>query len=319
MGENTMCGYVGLIAKFDVRTGELELLNTSDYAPEFMGGKMLCHKLFWDDVPEGAGAFDPENELIFTTGPITGTGIPSSGRSTMGGISPNSLPEMYSTGSCGGWVGPALKFAGFDGFILKGKAAEPSYVLIDNGKVSLLPAEDMWGLRIHDAQAWLKERYGQDVQSLVIGPAGENLCRNASITTSGDNAFAKSGFGAVMGSKNLKAIAILGDGVVVPADVEKVFELRRAVGHPHKQPNPIIPREQIPSLMGYDQDFSGGYFQCAQTCSYGCTFRCNKLEMNHRSSFHEDPVNRWRSASRTLRTASTATWTFAWHPTSIPR
>lgn len=291
MAEEKWYGYVGAIAKIDVGTGAVERLDTMDYAPEFMGGKMLCHKLFWDDVAAGVGAFDPENELIFTTGPITGTGIPSSGRSTMGGISPNSLPEMYSTGSCGGWIGAVLKFAGFDGFILKGRAAEPSYVLIDNGNIEILPAEDMWGLRIHDAQAWLKERHGQDVQSLVIGPAGENLCRNASITTSGDNAFAKSGFGAVMGSKNLKGVAIKGDGVIIPADVEKVFELRQTVGHPHKDPNPITPREMIPSLMGFEQDFSGGYYQAAQTCSYGCTFRCNKLEMNHRSPFSEEPVN----------------------------
>ena len=115
-------GYVGKIARINLTDKSVELIPTSKYVPKYIGGRSVCNKVFWDEVKPGIRAFDPESKLIYMTGPTTATGIPTGGRTVFTGISPNSWPEQYTWSGIGGWFGAELKFAGYDGFILEGKA-----------------------------------------------------------------------------------------------------------------------------------------------------------------------------------------------------
>ena len=285
-----MYGYVGKIARINLTDKSVEIIPTSNYVPEYIGGKTVCNKIFWDEVDPGTAAFDPGNKIIFMTGPTTATGIPTGGRSEMTGIAPNSLPEMYSWSGIGGFVGSELKFAGYDGFIIEGKAEDRTYVLIEDEKISFLSAEPLWGSLVHASQRKLEELHGKDVKSMVIGPAGENLMRNASITTSNDNVAAKSGFGAVFGSKNLKAIVIRGTGSVRPADINKLFELRLKMGHPYMRPSPLV-REMTHGMDGNEIPVEGGWLRGQVACSHGCNQHCNRLMIDMKSAFSDERIN----------------------------
>lgn len=289
-GERMMYGYVGKIARIDLTNSKFTVIPTSKYVPKYIGGRSVCNRIFWEEVGPGVGAFDPENKLIYMTGPTTATGIPTGGRSEFTGISPNSLPEQYSWSGIGGFVGAELKFAGFDGFILEGKAPKHTYVYIKDGDIQFLPADELWGMLVHPTQKKLKEIHGKNVKSMVIGPAGENLMRNASITTSNDNVAAKSGFGAVFGSKNLKAIAIEGSGCVYPADIDKLFELRKNMGNPYMRPSPLI-REEAHGMDGNRIPVEGGWLRGQVACSHGCNQHCNRLMMDMKSAFSDERIN----------------------------
>ena len=236
---NEMYGYAGKILRINLTSKTTEEVPITNYVPKYVGGRSIANKIFWDEVPEGVKAFDPENKLIYMTGPTTGTGIPSGGRTVFTSISPNSLPEQYSWSGMGGWFGSELKFAGYDGLIIEGQADEPTYVYIEDEKVEFLSAEKIWGQYVHETQEMLEEIHGKDVKSFVIGPAGENLIRISSITTANDNAAAKSGFGAVMGSKKLKAVTVRGTGAIKPADIDHLLKLRRTMNTPPMRLNPI--------------------------------------------------------------------------------
>ncbi len=285
-----MYGYVGKIARINLTDRSVELIPTAKYAPEYVGGREVCNRIFWDYVKPGVKAFDPENMLIYMTGPTTATGIPTGGRTVFTGISPNSYPEQYVWSGIGGWFGAELKFAGFDGFILEGRAPERTYIFIEDGEISFLSAEPLWGLLVHPAQRKIEELHGRGVKSLVIGPAGENLMRNASITTSNDNVAAKGGFGAVFGSKNLKAVAVRGSGAVRPADIGRVFELRAKMGTPSMKPNPIV-REEMHGMDGNRIPVEGGWLRGQVSCSHGCNQRCCRLMMDMKSAFADERIN----------------------------
>ncbi|MEG3066911.1 MAG: aldehyde ferredoxin oxidoreductase N-terminal domain-containing protein [Syntrophaceticus schinkii] len=233
-------GYVGKIARINLTDKSVEIIPTSKYVPKYIGGRCICNKIFWDEVKPGVKAFDLENKLIYMTGPTTATGIPTGGRTVFTGIAANNLPEQYAWSGIGGWFGAELKFAGYDGFILEGRASELTYICIEDDKITFRSARNLWGKKVHDTQAKLEEWHGSKTKSMVIGPAGENLMRNASVTTSNDNVAAKAGFGAVFGSKNLKAITCKGTGVVIPYDIPKVLELRRKMGDPYMCPSPLV-------------------------------------------------------------------------------
>ncbi|MDR0817576.1 MAG: aldehyde ferredoxin oxidoreductase, partial [Clostridiales Family XIII bacterium] len=218
------------------------------------------------------------------TGPTTGTGIPTGGRSVFTAIAPNSFPEQYAWSGIGGWLGSELKFAGWDGLIIEGKAASPTYLYIEDDEIQFLDAGFLWGRLVHDTQAAIRGVHGDDVKSVVIGPAGENLMRNASLTTSNDNVAAKSGFGAVFGSKNLKAFAVKGTGYVVPADIDKLFELRKRMGSPYMQPNPII-HEENHGMDGNMIPVEGGWDRGQIACSHGCNQHCCRLMIDVPSAF----------------------------------
>ena len=219
-------GWVGKILRVDLTDGKITTEDTLKYAERFIGGWGIAAKIFFDEVGPEVKAFDPENLLIFMTGPLTGTLIPGSGRTELCGRSPQTHPkEVFTYSGCGGDWGPYLKYAGFDGVVIKGASDTPVYLYIEDGEAEILDAEDLWGLDTFSAQKKLEEIHGRKVKSLVIGPAGENLCRFAIILSDTGSAFGQGGFGAVMGSKNLKAIAVRGTGGVKVADPSRVLEL----------------------------------------------------------------------------------------------
>ena len=281
-------GYVGKILRINLTEQKTEIISTYEYVPKYLGGRALCNKIFWDEVKPGTKAFDPENKLIYMTGATTGTGIPTGGRTEMTGIAANNYPEQYSFSGIGGWFGAELKFAGYDGFILEGKAQEPVYIAIDDDKVEFLSARNLWGKKVHDSQKWLETTHGKEFKSMVIGPAGENLVRNASITTSNDNVMAKSGFGAVWGSKNLKAVTCHGTGVVAVANVEKILKLRMRMGSPYMRPSPVLQKESQ-GLPG--NEAPGKWVRGNVACSHGCNQHCNCLMMNTDSFFSDEKIN----------------------------
>lgn len=281
-------GYSGKIIRFNLTTKEISFLNTYQYVPEYIGGRMLINRIFWDEVPAGTGGFDEGNKFIYMNGPTTGTGIPASGRSAACAVGVANTPEMFCWGNIGGWFATELKYAGYDGFIIEGKSDEPVYIKIDDDSIEILPADDLWGLRVHQTQAALEKKYSHDFKSMVIGPAGENLVRIASITTSNDCVFARGGFGAVWGSKKLKAITVHGTGIVAPADIEKLKYLRMHMNNPAMKPSPVkhLNRAGIPGM-----DFETKYDQANVACSPGCNQHCNELVLNSNSVFSDELIN----------------------------
>jgi aldehyde:ferredoxin oxidoreductase len=277
-------GYTGKIARIDITTGGVTFLSTWDYVPKYIGGRGICNKIFWDEVGPGVKALDPENKLIIMTGPTTGTGIPSGGRTVIAGIAPQCFPEQYSWSSIGGWFGAELKFAGYDGLILEGKAAQPSYIRIEDEKIQILSAKDMWGMYVYDTQLNLEEMHGKDVKSLVIGPAGENLVRGAIIATANENAAGKGGYGAVFGSKNLKAITVRGTGCVTPADVEGILKLRHVMGRPLYRTNPVKYQEVFKPRPHITVPVEGGLKQAQVCCSHGCNQHCDLFLLDVKSA-----------------------------------
>ena len=287
---NTMglYGYCGHIARINLTTGEISDVDTYKYVPKYVGGRMIIHRIFWDEVGPDVGPFDAENKFIYMTGPTTGTGIPAGGRSAAGAVSPISAPEQFSWGNIGGWAATELKYAGYDGLIIEGKSETPVYIKIEDDKIEILPADDLWGLRVHDTQAALEEKHGHEFKSFVIGPAGENLVRFSSITTGNDSVLAKGGFGAVWGSKKLKAITIHGTGCVAPADLEKLDYLRWNMNNPGMRPSPIQHLDAIGVPGG---EFPAKYDRGNMSCSPGCNQHCNALLMNGVSAFGDELVN----------------------------
>jgi len=191
-------------AHIDLNTGKVEPFAISeDYYKKFIGGKTLAARLLLDLMPQGTAALDPAAVLIINTGPLNGTGAPSSSRFNM--TFKNVLTGGIASSNCGGTFGFMMKRAGFDGLIITGRAAQPSRIEIIDGVIALLPAGEMWGLDTEAAQERFPAHYGK----LVIGPAGENLVRYA-CAASGERVAGRCGSGAVMGSKNLKALSAYG-------------------------------------------------------------------------------------------------------------
>jgi aldehyde:ferredoxin oxidoreductase len=280
-------GYIGKIARINLTNQTVSEVSTFDYVPKYIGGRAVANRIFYDEVEPGVGAFDPENKMIYMTGPTTGTGIPTGGRSVFCSIAANNYPEQYAWSGIGGWIGAELKFAGWDGIIIEGKAAVPTYIFIEDGDIQFLSAAPLWGKLVHETQRMIREAHGDDVISCVIGPAGENLVRNASLTTSNDNVAAKAGFGAVFGSKNLKAFAVRGTGTVIPADIEKLFYLRKHMGSPYMRPSPVIHEEEH-GMDGNRMPVEGGWDRGQIACSHGCNQHCCRLMINIPSAFDEN-------------------------------
>lgn len=287
---NTMklLGYSGKILRINLTTKEISLVDTYKYVPKYVGGRMIINRIFWDEVKPGTGAFDEDNKFVFMNGPTTGTGIPAGGRSAACAIGPASNPEQYSWGNIGGWFATELKYAGYDGMIVEGKAETPVIIKIDDDKAEILPAEELWGMRVHKTQSAIEEKFGHDFKSMVIGPAGENLVRIASITSANDCVLAKGGFGAVWGSKKLKAIAVRGTGIVAPADIQKIGYLRMNMNHPSMVPSPVLHLEKF-GVPG--SEFDVKYDRGNVACSPGCNQRCNCLLINDKSVLSDERMN----------------------------
>ena len=226
-----MYGWAGKILRVDLSTGRINEIPTSKYVPRFVGGWGIAAKIAWDELPPEIGAFDPENRIMVMTGPLTGTIIPGTGRAEICTISPITYSfqgptEDYVRSGIGGQWAPELKFAGYDGVVIHGKADKPVWIYIDDRTVEIRDAGSLWGLDTYSTQEAIWDEVGsKKVKVLCIGPAGERLVRFATIATDNGNHAGVGGAGAVMGSKNLKAIAVRGTGKVEVAKPEELYEL----------------------------------------------------------------------------------------------
>ena len=262
-------GYAGRLLAVDLSTRRFRVRPTSDYLPEWYGGRALGARIAWDSIPRGTKAFDEAAPLMILAGPLAGTAAPFSGRTTVCGLAAQGWPnEWYTRSSFGGHWGPELKHAGFDGLIVTGRADAPVYLRVANGEYSLEDASDLWGLGIYAAQQRLIDRHGNGWRVLAIGPAGESLCRIAIAATETESASGQGGFGAVMGSKRLKAIAVRGTmplKVADPKGFERVCRLVRGEAHAsHGWPHE--PKLDPDKVKRFGQKF--------QACTQGCAVRC---------------------------------------------
>jgi aldehyde:ferredoxin oxidoreductase len=186
---------------------------------KFVGGRGIGVKILFDELKPGIDPLSPENKLIFMAGPATGTAFPASGRFHV--ITKSPLTGGIGDSNCGGDWGPELRFAGFDGIIFEGKAGSPVYLWVHEGEAELKSAEKYWGKVIWDTEDGVREELNNPkVKFASIGPAGENLVLTAAIINDKHRAAGRTGVGAVMGSKNLKAVAVYGTGKPQVADLE---------------------------------------------------------------------------------------------------
>ncbi len=190
----------------------------------YLGGKGLAARLILREH-NSKHPLSPPNILVYMTGPLVGQNVGGSGRHVVVTHSP--LTNFFGEAYCGGFFGTELKRTGYDGLIIRGKADEPSYLTIIDGSPELLDASDLWGKTSGDTEDWLKERHGKDVRVSCIGPAGENQVHIAAIMNDKNRASARCGVGAVMGFKNLKAIAAKGDLSPSVHDKKAFEEARR--------------------------------------------------------------------------------------------
>jgi aldehyde:ferredoxin oxidoreductase len=225
-------GYAGKILRIDLSSGEIGEFPTADYADVFLGGRGIAAALYWDEVPPDAGAFDPENRLIFMTGPLAGVPGLAGSRWTICGKSPATDPELFCYSNLGGRWGAKLKFCGYDGIVIQGAAQKPVYLFLDEGRAELKDASHLWGKGAAETREMLKGDLGESTGIVATGPAGENTVTFASLLADDDSS-GSSGFGAVMGSKKLKAVAVRGKGKVSVADPEGLEELRKYIRKLH--------------------------------------------------------------------------------------
>lgn len=218
-------GCTGKIAFVGLSTGEITQLDTANYT-DFLGGRGIGAKINWDFVGPDVKGCDPENVISFITSPTMGTPCPGGQKTMVSGVAPHMYPvESFLKSAMGGMFGPELKYAGWDGVCVTGAAENPVYLLIEDDKVEIRDASDLWGLDTQSTQRLLWDRFDDKHRIATIGPAGEHLVGDAVVLTDDSNCAGKGGFGAVMGSKKLKAIVVRGTGAVTMADPQRLLDL----------------------------------------------------------------------------------------------
>ena len=261
-------GYAGNILRVNLSDGSIQKVLTEDYADPFLGGRGIAAKIYWDEVSPRIDAFDPENRLILITGPVAG--VPGfAARWQVCGKSP--IHDRFSYCNLGGFWGAELKFASYDGLVVYGKADKPSYLWIDDQRVEIRDAAHLVGKGALYCREKLKEELGKSVRVVAVGPAGDNMVSFANLVADND-ATGSSGLGAVMGSKNLKAIAVRGGrrGVEV-ADPQKVRKLRERFRLEMKDRPTLI----LPSIVNPQR--------AKKDVCYGCGIGCMRLTYDGQS------------------------------------
>ena len=218
-------GYTGRIAWIDLTHGTVSVQELEEaLAKKYLGGKGLGAYLLLSHLKSHTDPYDPENILIFITGPLTGTSFPAVSRSAV--VTKSPMTGTFLDSYSGGFFGPHMKFTGYDGFVIQGKAEKPCYILVEKDKISIKGADHLWGGSASETELRLKgdlkQKEKEKISVATIGQAGENLVRFANIINA-RRAYGRGGAGAVMGSKNLKAVVIRGEGDFPIAD-EKGFK-----------------------------------------------------------------------------------------------
>ena len=257
-------GWSGKILRVDLSKSQVTSQDTMHYAEQFLGGRGIATRIYWEEVGTGVGALDPENCLIFMSGALVATGAQGTTRMTVISKSPMLMPEGFCYGNLGGFFPPYLKRAGYDGIVVSGRADRPVYLWIQDDRTEILDGAALWGQGTYAVQKILKEKHGDKVRFVTTGVSGENQCRNATIITDHEGS-ATSGFGAVMGSKNLKAIAVLGTGNPAVARKKELTQLNRHIIDMSKR-GPLrmpVPKKQMQFVK------TASCYQCALECGRG--------------------------------------------------
>jgi len=215
-------GYAGRFLRVDLTEGRCSPFTVADaLLRKFIGGSSLGAKLFLDGFPLRADPLAPESPLMVMTGPMVGSGFPGSSRFAVCAKSP--LTGIWGESACGGTFGPELKKAGYDGIVITGRAEKPVVLSIAEGEAKLIDASGLWGKDVYETTDLLKAA-DKRVKVLAIGPAGENLVRFAAIGNDKGHFVGRTGLGAVMGAKRLKAISVRGEGKLAKADETRYRE-----------------------------------------------------------------------------------------------
>ena len=217
-------GYKGKILRVDLTKKEVKIEELKrDWCKLYIGQSGFGARILWDELPPKIDPLSPENIIIASTGPLTGTLVPGSGSISYQFKSP--LTGAWAETRSGGKFGAMLKFAGFDAIVITGKAEKPVYLWVHDGTCEIRDAKHLWGRTVHETTDILLHEVGEPEASVVtIGPAGEKLVKFAAIMNDYDRAAGRCGGGAVLGSKNLKAIVVYGEEDIEIADPDKFYE-----------------------------------------------------------------------------------------------
>ena len=203
--------------RVDIKTFDEEICKA------YLGGVGISSKIIYDEVPSGADPLGKENILCFSLGAFTGTGLPTACRVEASSKSP--ITGLIGTSNSGNYWGAELAYAGYNGIIIRGKSQEPVYITIVNDQISIKDAGELWGLDSWETMSIIREEIrDNNVQVASIGQAGENRVKFASIQNGPYDAWGRTGLGAVMGSKNLKAIVVRGTGSVRPQKTKEFMK-----------------------------------------------------------------------------------------------
>jgi len=253
----------------DLSKREVAFLSGDDYkAGIYLGGRGLGTRIYWEEVAPEIGAFDPENLLILVTGMAVGTGLKAATRMFITGKSPLTYPkDCFCYGNIGGFFPSVFRKTGISGLVIKGQAESPLYLFLHEKKIYLIDASDIWGKNAHETIKILKKRHGPGTEVMAIGKAGENLVYFATVVASHGSA-ATGGFGAVMGSKRVKAIVVKGSLSPPVMDKEALRALNQYVKKLGKRIRLSIPPKIVATGKAHLIKVIG------KGSCYGCDMEC---------------------------------------------
>lgn len=219
-------GYAGKLLTIDTHDGKsMKERLPEELVEDYIGGRGFVARLLYDQVPVGIHPLDKENRVIIATGPLTGHFLPGSGKTHFGALSP--ATKGYGDSNMGGHFGAALKCAGYDSLILKDRAPKLSTIIIDGESIRIIDARDLQGVGAIEAERRLKEELGEEFEIITIGPAGEKSVVFSCISHDFGRQAGRTGIAAVLGSKNIKAIAVRGQGGIPLYDPKRAYEKGR--------------------------------------------------------------------------------------------
>lgn len=302
--------YTGAVLQVDLTEGVVrqEPLDEA-FSRTYIGGRGFTSRLQYNLIPRDVDPLGPENVLIIAPGALTGTSAPSAARFVVAARSP--LTGILGDANSGGFFGAVLKRAGYSLVLIYGRSARPVYLRIDDDEVALCDAGHLWGKEVHDAVDAIQQQEGRGFRVAAIGPAGENLVRIASVMADKEHAAARTGLGAVMGSKHLKAIAVRSrqdypyrDPTAFKASVEELREIERT----DRRAQDLRARGTLGTLMDHHsaigamntRNYQFGQFEGKEkvdhealaaeylvrpTGCYGCSLKCDRYSVVKEGEF----------------------------------
>ena len=295
-------GYTGKVLRVDLSREKVWIEEPDElFYRKYMGGRAIVAYYLLKELETGIDPLSPNNIIVFATSVITGAPFPGNSRYTIAAKSPLTLG--YGEAEAGGFWGPELKFAGYDAVVIKGRADSPVYIWIHNEDAEIRDARKLWGMITGDIQSAIRKELNDDrVRVACIGPAGEKMVRFACVISDLRHAAGRTGLGAVMGSKNLKAVAVRGTGKIKIKDPNKIREFSRSffekfkdhplayILHDLGTAKNVLPLNEMGLLP--TRNFHNGYFEKAEEISgekmketilirreacYGCGVACKRV------------------------------------------